>query len=237
MDDVTILVSTCDGYHAAWVPFCHGMAKYWPDRPWPLRFTTNFLDPPCGTAIRTGVDEGWGQMMLKGLEAVGSPVILLMMEDAWLCDMVDTASLGEFADILSRGEADHIRLCPPGQEGRPPKNDFHSDPRLFVFADDETYRTSLHAAFWRVDALKALISPGDGPWRFELSGNARTRGSDRFLCVKEMRCLRYVTSGSVIRGGEWTEIARKYALSEGLELDASRRPGEDSIYRGRFGWA
>lgn len=242
MSDVTVFVSTCDRYQAAWLPFCHGFRKYWPDCPWPLVFMTNHLEAPCGTTVKTGDDRGWGRMMLKALDEIGTPVILYMMEDAWLSAPADTQALVGFAAILLRDEADHLRLCPPGPEGRPPKRDYPGDPGVFVFADDETYRTSLHAGFWRVDALKRLVQPGDGPWKFELNGNARTRGSDRFLCVREMAYLRYPTpadadwSEGVIWRGDWLDAARRYAELEGLCIDFSRRPGDGSLYADSFGW-
>lgn len=220
---VTVLVSSCDKYQATWTPFCHGFQKYWPDCPWPLCFTTNFLDSPCGQAIKVGKDRGWSKTFRIGLKAVTSSVILHLAEDYWLVEPVDTVALLQFSDIVLRGEADYILLC-PGSNVR--KRDSRPDSRLFVFADDSRYRTALQASLWRVEVLANLLRDDESCWQFESAGSKRSEKLvDRFLGVKENRYLQYVQTGTLdyaqgpVVKYKWTASAQKYILREELDLE------------------
>jgi hypothetical protein len=229
MGDVTVFVSSWDKYAATWGPFCHGFGKYWPDCPWPLVFMTNSLEPPCGESIKTGADTNWTAMMQIALPQVETPVILLLMDDYWFLAPPDTATLLEYAAYAVRGEADAVGLWLCGSEVFGTE-DFGLDSRLFVFRQDAQYRASLRAAFWRVDALLGLLSPGEDLWEFECRGSGRSRESARIVCVKELGCILYpspVTPGwpeTPVLRGQWRETAYRYAEREGLDVDFSKHP-------------
>jgi len=220
---VTVLVSSCDRYSEVWVPFCHGMSRYWPDCPWPLQFVTNSLDAPCGKTIKVGQDEGWTKTIRKGLEKTESPIILFLLEDYWLVGPVDTAALIEFASIIQRGGADYILLNVGSTAS---KGIFTGDDRLYVFADDSRYRTALQASFWHVETLVSLLRNGENCWQFENAGSKRSEALvNRFLGVRENRHFQYVQTGTLdwmqgpVVKRRWTSSAKRYVSREGLDLE------------------
>jgi len=180
-----------------------------------------------GKTIKVGTDMGWAEILRKGLCVSGSEHILLMLEDHWPTYPVDSDALMDFAGHVKRGHADHIRLYDSKQ---PRAGDFRRDGRLFVFAGKARYRACLQPAFWNVEALLGLMRAGESPWQFEQRSAKRTKGSDRYLCVKSNRYFPYTITPEWGRGpiqrGRWTEGARKYAWREGLEIDFSRNPGD-----------
>lgn len=227
---VTVFVHTTDQYRAVWPPFCHGFNKYWSDCPWPLRWMTNELDPPCGKAIKTGTDTNWTAMMRKALPQVETPVILSTIDDYWLLAPPDTKTLMEYAVHCVEGRADMVGLWLCASEAWNTE-DFPHDSRLFKFLPNAYYRTSMRAAFWRVDALLALLKDGESIWGFETRGSDRSRGNDKIVCVKKLGCFLYPSAvtpswgDTCVTKGRWSPWARRYAREEGLDIDFSRNPG------------
>jgi len=232
VSDVTVVVSSFDGFQSTWEPFCHGFQKYWPDCPWPLTFITNHLDPPCGEAIKTGEDRNWTTMTQKALEHVG-PIMLWCHDDSWLVAPPDTEAIKDFAEIIKQGHADYIRLGPcrsdveAGIDSLPV---FSLDPRLFVVPDDYEYRVSLQAALWRVSKFQSLLKDGESCWAFEVEGSKRARSNDQRFLASKVRVFGYPCGtdpnwgNEPVRRGLWSPMARLYAEREGIEIDFSR-PG------------
>lgn len=227
MHQVSILVSTHDRYRAVWPPFCHGLHKYWPDCPWPVWFVTNRLEPSCGGAIKTGRDTNWTHMVRVALEGIDSPAILYLHEDYWLDAPVDTPALTAFAEIVVQGQADYVGLYPSWANPKTKSAGVcQRDPRLWHYAPDSAYRTSLQAAFWRRCYFHSLLRGGESPWQFERNSNARVADGDRHLCVGDSSAFHYPLRprGGPVYRGEWTRDAVDYAEREGLDIDFARHP-------------
>jgi hypothetical protein len=212
------------------------LAKYWPDRPWPLLWYTNHLDAPCGETVKTGGGRNWGIMTREALKRVETPVVLLMLEDTWLVDRVDTDTLRFFAALLAKRKAQHIQLQSPPYDKSCFVGKFSMDNRLYVYTDDAPYKGCLQPGLWRADVLRGLLREDVLPGDFEVRVTERSRGMGGFLCVEEARFMRWVIFGqyipgtatcwdnSPVSGGKWTEGARQYTEREGLEMDFSRDP-------------
>lgn len=224
--NVTVYVSTLDQWSAVWPGFCHGLRKYWPDCPWPVAFSTEELNAPCGRSLKVGSEEHWTRRNRKALEKLATPVVLFMIDDFWLCDPVDTETLLSFAEVVEQGQADYIALA----YGRREESDGDFDEKLYYRGKDEFYRLALQAALWRREVLIELLTDDImTPWAFEQSGRARSQDLT-CLATKEFRFLKYVErsvpewiGGAVIRG-KWQPSAMKYALREELTFDFSVNP-------------
>lgn len=222
---VTLLVSTHDRYRAAWKPFCHGLRKYWPDCPWPVRFMTNHRDPPCGKALKTGLDDTWTRLQRVALAQVKTDIVFILQEDYWLTHPVDTKSILEFAKIVERGEADRIMLCRGRHTG---KGTSKLDNRLSVYADKSVVRNAAQAGLWRVSTYLSLLEIGESVWDFEMFGNIRSYGMPGFLFSKKTDYIRYLFPDGAIRRGRWKPHAKTYAAREGLKIDFSKQPRDYS---------
>lgn len=225
MPEMLVVMFSCDKYAAAWEPFCHGFRKYWPDCPWPLVGVSNHLDTPCDKTVKVGEDKSWSHTVLRGMKRIRAPVILGLFEDHWITGPVDTVVLIDFARHVKRGDAVHIRLKAGDAKH---VGDFHLDSRLVVAAPGERYRACLQPAFWSVPDFRKLLKPGETPWEFEQRSARRTGGSPKYLCVKSEHLPYAITpewSRGVLKGGRWTDGAKKYAEREGLKIDFSRNPG------------
>lgn len=228
MVDLTVFVGSCDRYSATWLPFCHGLQKYWPDCPWPLRFLTNYGDPPCGKALKVGEEENWTDATRRGLEQVESGIVLYLMDDYWLTRSPDTKALSEFARILADGAAEYVLLFWNRRQDE--ERVFAADPRLFVVAKSDRYRATLQPTLWRREVFLDLLEDGETPWQFEIRGSVRSGRYDNFLSVSESIYISYVSipdpgySREPVVKGKWTIGAVRYARREGLDVDFSTNP-------------
>lgn len=220
MIDIAVLVSTHDRYRAAWPVFCHGMHTYWPDCPWPVKATTNRLDFPCGAGLKIGGDCDWSENIRRGLTAIGSELVLLLLEDTWITSPVDTGTLTDFARHIEAGRTDYIRLVRTGSQivGDPAP----FDGRLFAPDARSHYRTAICPTIWRAQVLYDLIRSGETVHGFELRNDPEAA---TYHCVyaEDSVYLPHVFptasgcwSWSPIQQGRWTAGAYEYVRREGL---------------------
>ena len=233
MADVTVLVNTFDGYSMVWPTFCYSMGKFWSDCPWPIRFETNVLDPPCGKALKTGKDKNWTNMMRKALAQVETSLMLIMHSDFWLADYVDTQAMLDFAGVITRDEADHVRIRPTWSYKVHAGKPFAGDSRLVHFAPSSWYRSS-NFGLYRISEYLKLMRDGETAWQFDFGSNDRIPKSknDRFLCSMTYH-FPYVSptlpgwkeyKQGIVWKGKWTLAAVEYARREGLAIDFSVHP-------------
>lgn len=236
MKDVTILVGTCDYYQATWSAFCHGINKYWIDRPWPIKATTNYLDFPCGEGLKIGDDINWTKTVKLSLQKIDSPVVFWMLDDNWLTDFPDTVILEQFAQYIIDGKTDYIRLVNTKTVKSAGQTSF--DDRLFIFSDDSKYRTSVCLSIWNRLVFIDLLKDVESAWDFEKFGPKRSRNY-KFCCASSWNCeyIPHVEQHCALKRGEdkkwswspvhkgwWTESAKEYAMREGLSINFLQHP-------------
>lgn len=216
---VEIVIATWDRAAACWPPFAWCFGRYWPDRPWRARFTTNELDAPLDGAIVLGGEETrWTPMQRRALQLIEADVVFHVHEDVWLVHPVDTAAMMDFAAIVKGGEADVVRVYRSDQEGQGGIGNYAPDPRLFVVGPSFPYFTNTQASFWRREALLGILGDDDeSSFHFETNGSARARELGlRVLCVdaattpdQAYGLAYFPTIDAVCRGhwrlAQWTE--------------------------------
>ena len=224
-NNITLVVGAVDKYSKAWEIFAHGFNKYWEDCPYRKVFITNFKDAPKGfETIKVGEDHSWGETARKGIEQIDSDVIIYLMEDYWITGYVETKTIQEFADIVVKGKADHIRILPPSNSDGDIipelelKCRYPEDKRLWIFKDDAEYRCSLATAIWNRKIFLKFIKDGMNPWEYEHQAGIASRGNDRHLCVINPGILVWgwrtnpypKVKNSCITRGKWDISALRY---------------------------
>ena len=181
--DVTILCSTFDEYSVAWPYYAHGMKTYWHDRPWPIVFSTNFLDPPIGTAAICGPETNWTYMTRMALLSIETEYFLFTHCDYWLVEQVQIDILMRYLGIMDKHDWDHIQLV-PSWDVMTRGMQCGEDTSLFWVAKHSDYRTSNQASLWRTEAYLELLKDGESAWQFEVNGSRRARDM-KCLCVDQ----------------------------------------------------
>jgi len=156
------------------------------------------------TMLLAGSDPSWSGSLRSFLNQLDSENVLLMLEDFFLCETVETANVLEQLAGLRRLGGAVLRLRPDP----PPTIKLEGFPSLGEQHRLASFRVSLQASFWDRRALLALLRDGESPWQFELEGTLRSQAQPRgFYCTREQE-LPY---RHVIERGEWFwTAARQY---------------------------
>ena len=107
MNDVSILVNTCDLYEDAWDPFLFLLKKNWPNFNYPVFLNTENKKYSGNEMKITTISNGkliWSERVLNSLEKIDSKYILFFLEDFFLLSPVNTELLGISIDVLNKYE-------------------------------------------------------------------------------------------------------------------------------------
>lgn len=180
---VPLYVITSDRYIDALKPFAYLLSKYWhpaptvivggftpPDFPLPPNFTFHSI----GKWEDYPVDK-WSNALMKMLLELPHEVFVLMLEDYWLTQAVDTEAVDvacaymEQFEYVARFDLTGDRKFsgyakPYGKAGK---------VSILISDPDSQYHCSLMAAVWRRKHLLKVLLAGETPWQTELNGTNR----------------------------------------------------------------
>jgi len=219
----TLLVPSCDRYADVWRPFFALLRRNWPDCPFRVVLGTNHrvCDEPGVETLRIGDDRDWTAGVRAMLDQTASDTVLVMLEDYLLRSRVDTgALLARLADHEALGAA-YLRLRPfPPPDFRLARFDAVGE-----IAPQAPYRAALQAAFWRRDALDAMLVDGENPWEFEIYGSRRSDTQPRGFYATWAPHLDYYAG---VTAGKWIPYAVAVCREQGVTVDLDARPMMDA---------
>lgn len=225
--DVAVVVSSFDGYADVWPGFFSMWFRFWPDCPYPVYLTTNHLTYPDErvTSLQVGDDLSWSHGLKQALERIECSTVLLVLDDFFLKEKVDTARVQHLYQVMMETGAGCLRIVP----SPPPDRPLDRYPDLGIVSKGAPYRTSLQMAFWNRATLLDLLSEKGTAWDFEIIGSRRSDRLDvPFLSVRE-GAEAVIYSHTVYRG-KWIPSAIHYYSSLGVDFDFSKRGVESEWY-------
>lgn len=183
MNDVTLVVSSCDKYEDAWYPYFELVKKFWPQHPEKIALITETKQYGIeGLNIKTyNYPESytWSERLYKTLESIDTQYIILSLEDFFLLDYVKQEKIDECFALMESD--DNIVECRLYGTNHPKlqKTDKYGD---FYIADKNmSYRVDTQAALWNKMALMDLIDLSETPWQFERNASIRSNATDNLL--------------------------------------------------------
>ena len=222
IEEMAVVVSSCDKYSDVWTPFTTLFFRYWPDCPYPIYLIANALSWPDGRieTIAIQPDRGWATNCRLAVQQISSPYILYLQEDYLLNENVDTAQIESLLAYLDERRGACLRLYP----APPPDRPCPGHPRIGEIRKGVRYRANTQATIWDRRVLLALLRDGETGSEFEVLGSRRSDELDQpFLGVWEPALPYYCTA---IVGGVWVRGAVDLCKREGIELDLTQRSVE-----------
>ncbi len=223
ISDLSICIVSCDHYADAWEPFFQNFFQNWPDCPYPIYLQTNLLKLSFKNVsiVTVGDDVDWSSNLKKALNQVPSEKLLLLLEDFWIWQPVDTLAINEFPLLMDRLKASYLRLVPKP----PPDEAIDGHPHIGKIRKGSNYRVSFQASIWRRDVLQQLLTAGESAWEAEMNASIRSCSLDgEFLSVskmpKEKWPIRYLNA---IIKRKWTPEAVAAARHRNITLDLQKR--------------
>lgn len=219
MNQLSVLIISCDLYADIWPSFFSLFWKYWLDCPYPVYLGSNFkqFDHPKLHTLKIGADEDWARSAQRMIKGIDSEYVLVLLEDFFFFRSVDTNRVDSLFRALIDLNGAYLRLKPfPRPDNIVPA---HSD--LGLIEPGAPYRVALQAAIWKKEVFLRLLKFGETPWQMELHGTVRSeRMSERFYSVWKPAI--YYRPGVTL--GKWTPDALRHLQRENIFPNLSVRP-------------
>ncbi len=186
MENLTILVNSCDKYESVWDPFFKLLLKQWPECK-NMSFVLNtetkvyFCDFLNVKTICGGTKRTWSERLKYVLNQIDTDYILYFLEDFFLLQKVDNDTFLEAFDFIkAHDDVGYIGLK------YSPEHIFKEGSKAdlsehFINKDDivTINRINSMTALWRKDWLTSLLRSHETPWEFEKYGSVRSRRTDK----------------------------------------------------------
>lgn len=217
--DGAVVVASCSKppYPRTWSALAALIARWWPDRPWPLYLATDALPRDVKIPTAFGYDgvlvsgapvDAWGRSLIASLRQIDARWVLLLMDDYFATGRWETETLERVLTAAALADAHYLRVCPvPG-----PDAPHARIPGVGICTPGAEYRCSLQAAFWQRDYLMRLARDIATPWRFELD----QRGDPAALHLSVTRDLWPTPYSEALKRGVWLEAGAEACRKGGV---------------------
>ena len=219
INQLSILVMSCDLYADAWPVFFECFQKYWMDCPYPVYLGSNqkHFNHPNVHTVMVGPDMNWAHSAQKMVEAIDSEYVLIFLEDFFLTRPVDSQQVATLFRALVDLDGAYLRLKPFPR----PDHIVSAYPDLGLIEPGAPYRVALQAAIWKKQVFLRLLKPGETPWQMELRGTVRSEGLPEAFYSVWKSAIHYQAG---ITLGKWTPSALRLLQRHNITPDLSVRP-------------
>ena len=170
---MVIVVSSCDKNEDIFFAFYHCMEKYWKDHPEIIYVTETVKNPYYKTINKNYPIELWTKRMREALEEIEDKHVLLMADDLFIREEVDTKRLKE-ADKLVKDNVALVNLEKCFNE-----NDKEVAPGFKMRTKGSAYELSLMCGIWDKEKLMHVLDKDIDCWSIEYGQD--TKGYDYLI--------------------------------------------------------
>lgn len=215
--DLTVLVASCDKYADLLAPFSALWRRFWPDCPFETVLVTE--TPPAGVlcfdrVIACGPGGTWCSRLVRALDALATPYVLMLCDDYFLEAPVDTALILRRLGQAKARDAANLRLIPnPTPRGAVRDG-------LMEYRKNTAYCIATQAGIWNRAFLRGLADGKASIWEFERYGSFEVADEPRPLLVTPAREFPFVDA---VHKGHWEPFGVAVCRANGLAPDFTKR--------------
>ena len=216
--DCTVLVASCDKYADLLGPFSGLWRKFWPDCPFEIVLVTETA--PKGEAycfdrvVSCGRGGNWCSRLVRALDAIATPFVLMLCDDYYLEKPVDTARFLERLAQAKAYDAANLRLIPNPKPCQPYRDG------LMEYRKQTAYCIATQAGIWNRTFLRGLADGKASIWEFERIGSFSVADEKRPLLVTPTREFPFVDA---VHKGCWERFGLAVCRANGIEPDLAAR--------------
>lgn len=176
LQNLTILINTCDSYDDLWEPFFKLFKKFGGElAKCPIvlnteskKFTYEDLNISCPNNFDKTIE--WGRRLKETLKTIKTDYVLFLLDDFFLQRPADTETIAQCIKWLDEnknvGAFNFISIEQAKIEHQTYKN-------FCLMPLEMQYRVNAQACVWRKDILDKSILDIESPWEWEIFGNIR----------------------------------------------------------------
>lgn len=212
MENLTVLIGSCDSYSSLWENFDVLFRKYWKlnTKNIIVSETINFDNDNYTT--NTPGKRSWGERILDSLNQIKTKYVFFILDDYYLTEYFDEIFIKNHIKIMEEYNA--VKIMLDIDYGEPIYSLEKIEGDLFKFKNHSSYLNSVQPSIWEVDYLKKVLHPQYSPWDFELVGNEFTKKINPVILLKARKEHMYFNV--LRRGGIKSDGWEKVFIKENL---------------------
>lgn len=213
-----IVVMSCDKNQDLFPLFHHCIEKYWKDHPEIIYSTETVVNPYYTTICRDIPITNWTKRVVETVKDLPCRHILLMVDDIFLRDYVDSKKIDKVCEYLDG----NIASC---------NFEFSFDPLDTPVTNDimirnpfGKFKLSCMCQMWRKKIMLDLFNVDKNPWLFEKENKAKNY---TYLISKNGDLLNWGKKKDDwkwgIVQGKWTRECKEFFEKENIDIDYTIR--------------
>lgn len=216
--DLAIIVMSYK-YTDLWKIFFKLFYKFWVDCPFKVYFFSNHVENkdisylPRVKNILIKDALSWSELLKRGLNCVNEKYILLLVDDFFLLDFVNTNKILEIFSWALKNNINYLRMNPS------PKPDKNYNELVGIISKGAIYRTSSTMPIWKKKTLLNLLKIGESAWEFEIHGSTRSDNYNGFFSTWG----KYFSFINGVILGVWQRDAVRKLKFLGIKVDLNKR--------------
>lgn len=214
---MVIVVSSCDKNQDIFYAFYHCMEKYWKDHPEIIYITETVQNPYYKTINKNYPIELWTKRIREALQEIEDKHILLMADDLFIREKVDTKRLKQ-ADKLVKDNVALVNLEKCFNE-----NDKEVAPGFKMRTKGSAYELSLMCGIWDKEKLMHVLDKDIDCWSIEYGQD--TKGYDYLINGGDFIInfgYEYMKHCG-LKKGKWCREVIPFFEKEKIDMDYTKR--------------
>jgi len=171
MDNLAVLVGTCDQYSTLWPNFIKCYEKYFPYNV-PTIFAGETITVPK-YETHLGGKEAWGKRIKGAVTKIKEDYIFFILEDYYLFFDYGEEQIKQYIKDMDKYDMNRLQIS---------RSDFQSyiktDSKYLKFHDNSEYSFSMQPSIWKRDWILETCDEEYSPWDFECKTTKKYRGQD-----------------------------------------------------------
>jgi hypothetical protein len=225
MNNLAIVVFSCDKNEELWPAFNKCLDKYWPNHP-VTYLLTETLNYPNFITINHNYDfEKWTKRIRESLNDIKEDNLIFICDDCFLNEEVNLYKLKRSVEILEQDGYSNIQY----ELSYDPRDIDSIYPGFKEKTDNCAYKFSLLCGLWRKDKLIDVLKEDTDPWTVEYK--QQYDKSHKFLQVSDKKIISWFNDqyggNGAIRKGKWQKCVIDFFKREEIEMDFSKKGFEE----------
>lgn len=208
-----LIISTCQQYCDLWDANVLLLNRNWPDRNVPTYLVTDEATDRRFDGVEV-ICAGSGlqipQRLAVALDAVTAEYVILLLEDYFLTQRIDSEKIHRALDFMDSHKADYLQLYPQPDDflRRDGAVQIPEHPGIYIIDTSRgNYKVVLTPGIWRKDFLQATLKEEQNIWEYEVSLTAAAHQAGALCATSNRNELPYL---DVIRKGKLLGKAARY---------------------------
>lgn len=225
LEDLAILVSSCDSFSDLWYTHFKLLKKNWPNIKYNIylvtdKFTNIHIDGV--TIITTGKDLDFPMRIKYATKVIKENYILLTLDDYFLIHTVNQDNISILLDIIKEKKIHYLSLYNRRFDKEKYFKDIHY---IYKINLNNSYAINLYPAIWDKSFLVYTINDNINAWEYEVSLTNKAKLFNANCAYSQAGVFRIL---DVVRKGKVLNKANCYFKKNNIEI--GNRPVNSLIY-------